>query len=61
LIGPPVFAALIARSEIDSGSKPPAFAPAGIACPSFHSTASGLMSQIIAARFFSSSTTRSAA
>ena len=61
LIGPPVRAALAAIAARSSGSKLPALAPAGKALPSFHSTASGLMSQMTAARFFSSSTTFCAA
>src|SRR5262249_21708911 len=61
VIGPPVRPDLSAISARGSGSKLPALAPAGHALPSFHSTASGLMSHIIAARFFNSSTTFSAA
>ena len=44
-----------------SGSKLPAFGPAGYTLPSFHSTASALMSHMTAARFFNSSITFSAA
>ena len=61
LIGPPVRPDLIAISASDNGSKLPALEPAGNALPSFHSTASGLMSQIAAARDLSCSTTFSAA
>src|SRR2546423_9318693 len=61
LAAPQVRHDLRAISAKGSGSKLPALGPAGQALPSFHSTASGLMSQIIAARFFSSSTTFSAA
>jgi hypothetical protein len=43
---------VIAISAKGNGSKLPALGPAGNALPSFHSTASGLMPQIIAARFF---------
>ena len=59
--GPPVRAAFSAMSASDSGSNAPALVPAGCAAPSRQSTASGVMSQIIAARCFSWSTTFSAA
>jgi len=61
LIGPPVRAERAAMATRSSGSKPPALAPAGITLPSFHSTASALISHMIAARFFSSSITFSVA
>ena len=59
--GPPVRAAFSAISASDSGSNAPALVPAGCAAPSRQSTASGVMSQIIAARCLSCSTTFSAA
>ena len=61
LIGPPVRAAFSASAARSSGSNAPALEPAGNALPSFHSTASTGISQIAAARRFSSSTTFSAA
>ena len=52
---------LVLSAPNSSGSNSPAFDPAGKALPSRHSTASAGISQIIAARFFNSSTTFSAA